>query len=110
MKKIILLLIIFVVSCNERYVGGVLETLVCKDKTMKSRRTFILKCIKNANPKSDEDPEDWIMLCNTMALDIYCKTKTQHSFKLITYSGESLSPWIDRSKAKLVRQKKVCGL
>lgn len=33
---------------------------------------FILKCIENANPKSDEEPEDWITICQAMSEDLFC--------------------------------------
>ena len=45
----------------------------CKQDTAKERAEFILACIKNANPKSDEEPEDWVKLCQTMAEETLCE-------------------------------------
>lgn len=46
----------------------------CTTKTSEVRADFILNCIKNGNPKSDEEPEDWIWLCGKMAKETYCPT------------------------------------
>jgi hypothetical protein len=45
----------------------------CAEANVEQRAQFILKCIESANPKSDEEPEDWILLCNQMARDTYCR-------------------------------------
>jgi hypothetical protein len=45
----------------------------CKDESIEHRASFTLECIKNANPSSDEEPEDWIRECEYMALNLYCK-------------------------------------
>ena len=44
----------------------------CKKDTTQKRVDFILQCIANANPKSDEEPEDWIRECQWMAEDTFC--------------------------------------
>jgi hypothetical protein len=52
----------------------------------KERIDFTLSCIANANPMSDEEPEDWIRQCNIVAKENYCKlapylvTERQYSF------------------------------
>ncbi len=33
---------------------------------------WILHCIEKANPKSDEDPEDWVKQCQRTAEEIHC--------------------------------------
>ena len=43
---------------------------------------FILQCLKNTNPNSDEEPEDWMYICEHIADNTYC-TKQQVK---ITYS------------------------
>lgn len=45
----------------------------CEESTVEKRASFILQCIENANPKSDEEPEDWITDCRYMAEATYCK-------------------------------------
>lgn len=55
------------------------------DGTENNVSEFTLQCIKNANPKSDEEPEDWIYMCKNMAVDTFCKkvsvTVKQHREK-----------------------------
>lgn len=37
------------------------------------RQAWVLKCIENANPKSDEEPEDWLGMCTRMSNGQFCK-------------------------------------
>jgi len=41
---------------------------------------FTLSCISNANPKSDEEPEDWIKICKHMAVENFCEVETVKVF------------------------------
>ncbi|MGJ8687317.1 MAG: hypothetical protein ACSHWQ_07550 [Spongiibacteraceae bacterium] len=52
-----------------------LETY-CQTDTSAARAEFILQCIENANPKSDEEPEDWITKCQHMAEASLCQKRT----------------------------------
>ena len=52
---------------------------------------FVLTCIKNANPKSDEEPEDWIYECKNMSLDMFCTKKSYGYF----YETRMFSPTIN---------------
>lgn len=47
----------------------------CETDTAQERASFILQCIANANPKSDEEPEDWILFCQSMAERTLCEKK-----------------------------------
>lgn len=69
--------VLFVCGCNSepRYRSVEKEQIICDDSTIEKRAEFILTCLKNANPKSDEEPEDWILKCQKMAEDTYCKRK-----------------------------------
>ena len=49
---------------------------VCDNDTIEKRAEFIINCVKGANPKSDEEPEDWLKICQTMAEQTYCPSKT----------------------------------
>lgn len=74
MKYIILIMALVVTGCSdypEYRTIGALET-TCDDKAKEQVSSFTLACIKNANPSSDEEPEDWILLCKKMATDNYC--------------------------------------
>lgn len=46
--------------------------IYCTQESSEKRAEFILSCIKNANPVSDEEPEDWIMKCQAMAERTIC--------------------------------------
>ncbi len=46
---------------------------ICHDSSIENRKNFILECIKNANPYSDEEPEDWIGKCERFSKNLYCK-------------------------------------
>ena len=68
---------LLVAGCN-----GVAETKIsykfkaaCKAETANKRADFILECVNNANPKSDEEPEGWIRQCQWMAEDTFCEKK-----------------------------------
>ena len=68
MNKLILLIIItsLLLAC-EQYS----QTRYCKEYSLEAKQ-WISDCIKNANPKSDEEPEDWILQCRLTATQIYC--------------------------------------
>lgn len=57
----------------------------CNKSTTEERANFTLQCISNANPKSDEEPEDWILMCEDIANRLYCKERTYN----ITYFSEN---------------------
>lgn len=71
-----LLLLALLVGCDQFEFGDTYTTKRtdnrCADDTVESRADFTLQCIENANPKSDEEPEDWILKCQTMATNLYC--------------------------------------
>jgi len=48
------------------------DRLNCAQDTVEARSAFILSCLSKANPKSDEEPEDWIKFCQTMAEETIC--------------------------------------
>ena len=52
----------------------VIETTAhhCTMESSEKRAKFILQCIENGNPKSDEEPEDWIRHCQYMAEQTLC--------------------------------------
>jgi len=94
MRKNILwcLLALFMVGCTDQE-----ETKIrvktdnyCQLDTAKERADFILQCVKDANPHSDEEPEDWIRMCQYMAEDTLCRNV---DFE-ITYGREG-SVWTE---------------
>ncbi len=47
----------------------------CNTSTAQDRAEFILDCLEAGNPKSDEEPEDWIPLCMRKADQLFCKKR-----------------------------------
>lgn len=66
-----MLFILIAISVNAEFITKTTSYSLC-DKKQQSE--FILDCIKNANPKSDEEPEDWIYMCKNMSLDLFCNS------------------------------------
>ena len=69
----------------------------CDTSTAPIRATFTLTCISNANPKSDEEPEDWIRLCKKMADETYCpmamfKSHWDGAIQKIVKADQSIDP------------------
>lgn len=44
------------------------------------RAKWLLACIENANPKSDEEPEDWLWICESMSKS-FCPVKRRYYIK-----------------------------
>ena len=76
-KLLTILPLLALTACGEdEYSTYMRQDLVCDASSVSQRSDFILSCIKNANPKSDEEPEDWIKDCQDMAEETYCELKT----------------------------------
>ena len=76
MKYYAMLVSLRLMSCGENQFGTEKDFIeygeYCPVETIEKRASFTLECIKNGNPKSDEEPEDWIRICKDMAKDLYC--------------------------------------
>ena len=48
----------------------------CTMESAERRAAFIIQCITAGNPKSDEEPEDWIGKCQSMAEDTLCEKRS----------------------------------
>ncbi len=73
MKYTIIITLFLLSACDyksERVIAGM--RFICNEASTDNRASFINQCIKNANPKSDEEPEDWIWICQEMAEQTYC--------------------------------------
>ena len=83
------------------------EEQICSSDTKKDRASFILQCLANANPKSDEEPEDWIRECQVMAEQTYCDIKTfqvQQKCNRILHKGDCRWDFWLTTKKTLVKQ------
>jgi len=59
-------------GCNDKVL---FKTEYDCDKGVAQKKSgFILQCLSNANPRSDEEPEDWILYCEDMAKRTFCAT------------------------------------
>ncbi len=101
-KQIIYVSIILISGCNNepKYRTTYVMAPVCNTDTVAARAEFTLQCIGNANPKSDEEPEDWIQLCMSMATSMYCELK---SYKIIEFKKPN-GKWAPSSKKLIEAQ------
>jgi hypothetical protein len=105
MKKLILpVLVVFAVSaCGDSKeitytTKQEIRTFCDETETKKAVADFTLQCIKNANPISDEEPEDWILLCKRMAAETFCEAETV----IIHYYREPSSSWLEEYRVERV--------
>ena len=66
----------------------------CAKDVVQTKADFTLKCLSNANPKSDEEPEDWILYCEDMAKRNFCaevKYRTVYAWNWSFISREKIS-------------------
>lgn len=72
-----LILVLFLTGCTDypEFKERTKTKDFCVKLTEGKRASFILQCLKNTNPKSDEDPEDWMRICGEMAVETYCEQK-----------------------------------
>jgi len=77
MKVLMIIVLLVIAGCDREELRVIKRNeYVCETDTKKERVDFILQCIANANPKSDEEPEDWITKCEDMAKRTICELKT----------------------------------
>lgn len=80
MRKIIVLVVCALAICGceeeEKLPYTRLEVhRHCPESIRGDLDRFVLGCIENANPNSDEEPEDWIELCAEMGEKIHCEDR-----------------------------------
>jgi len=60
MKRLIFAAIGFLIACDAQYIEF---RQVVPEEKREAQQKWILDCVEKANPKSDEEPEDWIRMC-----------------------------------------------
>lgn len=76
-KLPVIILLLSLTACSEDEYRTVVEVRpFCDTQSKEERAEFILQCLKNANPKSDEEPEIWVHLCPEMAEELFCDVKS----------------------------------
>lgn len=83
MKYYFLIGFFFLVGCTDYpYQYTEIRTdFLCSPEVTEQKANFILECIKNGNPVSDEEPEDWIPICQSMANKTFCELR---QYKIVT--------------------------
>jgi len=72
---------------------------ICDASTREERSSMILECIRGGNPKSDEEPEDWIGICEEMAERTYCPLEVVN----ITYHKACHNCWWEEANVEVVK-------
>lgn len=60
----------FLLGCAEPPSYEISYRITCSPSV--ERADKIIACVAAANPKSDEEPEDWLRICNEMMRDALC--------------------------------------
>lgn len=71
-EAVAVMLAVFAVSCSPD-TSGVRRQCLPTPRDGARRAAFVLTCAKNANPKSDEEPEDMLSMCSKIADRNYCE-------------------------------------
>lgn len=48
------------------------QLVIVDNCSSKEQQEWVANCIKDANPKSDEEPEDWIRQCFYTSVKLFC--------------------------------------
>ena len=75
-----LLCLVLLIGCEKNPITTV-HQYYCSYESQDKRAVFISECIKNANPMSDEEPEDMIKGCTRAAENLYCFWGDQYQAK-----------------------------
>lgn len=109
MNKIMMILVVglFLSGCGNAEDETIIQyeyDTWCTVETTDKRAKFIVECIANANPKSDEEPEDWIRSCQYMGEDTFCEKK---EIKVTLFrAGGSNTFWKITNKELVIKQEK----
>lgn len=77
-KHLVVLSLAVISGCTQYPVYRETSELSSEDASpeqVESISKFTSDCVKNANPKSDEEPEDWLYICKNMAIEIHLRKK-----------------------------------
>ena len=66
------LIALVLIGCSKESSINKIHQSYCSYESQEKRALFTSECIKNANPMSDEEPEDMILGCVKAAESIYC--------------------------------------
>ena len=98
LSVIFLILMVSLSGCTDRNNTRIIYKYdtYCNMDSAPDRAEFILQCIKNANPRSDEEPEDWITKCQYMAEKTLCPKVKIEITQRCGSSGGCI--WIEQSR------------
>ena len=87
------IILLFFLSCNTDQKVGYFVPEEKKD----AQRAWILECIEKANPRSDEEPEDWIVQCEDTSLRLYGNLlRVKYTDRSQNVRIDSLEVWGER--------------
>lgn len=87
MKIITMIIFLMLVGCSDYEEVIQITDNHCTAESKAERAGFILQCVQGANPKSDEEPEDWLRVCQGMAEDTYCEMRTYDVFRFCRWDN-----------------------
>jgi hypothetical protein len=82
------------------------DYVTCDPAGAERRAVFVIDCITAANPKSDEEPEDWLHICEAMAKRSLCVSEPGFYY---ANSGTRKTVTRPCREAKLEDEKTACG-
>lgn len=75
MKHTILFLLVTLTGCGDHpRTPRLIYKPDCSPQETEKLANWMLECIKRANPKSDEEPEDWILQCERTGKRTLCSS------------------------------------
>ena len=86
---------VFLLGCGERWPHLAYEHRCTTEEAKTALAAWVAACIKDANPMSDEEPEDWIYQCENTGKRILCE-----EVPVVVYIPSGSSNWKKVSCAK----------
>jgi hypothetical protein len=73
-KLAVVTIAILLIGCRQEFEVGDVRMSMDTDITCdnEKRASFVLECIKNGNPMSDEEPEDLVAECQNVSYSMFC--------------------------------------
>lgn len=99
MKYLLMFMAIAILAACDEPEMKYTEKRLCKAESQSRRAQFVLACVKNGNPMSDEEPEDLVSECRDTATEIFCPRVGGYQLK----EGLAVRGSFQQSKAKEVK-------
>lgn len=70
--RYLIVFVVFMLGCDNPDRPKPIKPKLSHCDTSQEQREWVSNCVRDANPKSDEEPEDWIRECYEMSVKLYC--------------------------------------